>query len=246
MSLFAMLSQWLLPSTDLIFLGNTVHVWRADLNVTPMLINTLTEFLHDEEQARAQRFKFTKDSLHFTAARGILRHILSRYLSTSPVDIVFNYGPHGKPYLATENNLFFNVSHAYGYALYAIAQGREVGVDIEHIREDIAGDDIAQRFFSARENEELKTFPVEQRTRAFFNCWTRKEAFIKALGKGLHFSLQDFDVSLNETPQILSIKNNTSAAKEWSLFALQPAPNYVGALVVKGAIESIQYYSWQI
>ncbi len=241
-----MVSHWSTPSTDLNLTPGIVHVWRANLDIETTLLSQLSTYLNTGEQTRAQRFKFDKDRIHFIAARGILRHILSRYLAISPMDIDFNYGPYGKPYLAYETPIFFNVSHAHGYALYAFTIEQEVGIDIEFIREDFAGEEIAQRFFSIYENQKLSVIPIEQRTQAFFNCWTRKEAFIKALGDGLHFPLKDFDVSLDIPARILTIRNDPAAAEEWSLYSLQPAPNYAGTLAIKRQILAIQQWNWQV
>ena len=133
------------------------------------------------ERERAARFHFQKDRDHFVAARGILRLILGHYLDQPPEQLRFSYGPFGKPSLAGEadgQQLQFNVSHARGLALYAFARGRALGIDIEYVRADLAGDEIAERFFSRQEVSALRALPENARTHAFFNCWTRKEAYM--------------------------------------------------------------------
>jgi 4'-phosphopantetheinyl transferase len=159
----------------------------------------LRNSLSPDELDRAAKFHFLRDSQRFIAARGILRNILSRYIGQSPETIRFSYGPFGKPRLAPScaaDGLRFNLSHAGNIALYAVALNREIGVDLERIDPSFLEDRIEEKFFSRNEIVELRSLPVDARPRAFFNCWTRKEAYVKALGGGLQTSLQSFDVSL--------------------------------------------------
>src|SRR5690242_5978144 len=161
-----------------------VHVWRATLDVTPIIVDRLREVLSDDELSRAKRFHFERDVHHFIVARGYLRTILSRYLKTPAAEIEFAYGANGKPELADScaqtSRLYFNLAHSEALALYAFTRIGEIGVDLEFIRTEFTGDEIANRFFSPGEVACLNAVSAELRHEAFFNCWIRKEAFIKA------------------------------------------------------------------
>jgi len=152
-----------------------------------------------DERQRAERFRFERDRRRFIVAHGVLRDILGRYLKCSPAQVSFSYNQYGKPALAQESEaigLRFNMSHSHEVALYALTRAREVGVDVELLREDFASLEIAERFFSRSEVALLNSLAPELRTDGFFNCWTRKEAYIKALGEGLSHPLDRFAVSL--------------------------------------------------
>jgi 4'-phosphopantetheinyl transferase len=184
---------------------NEVHIWRAPLDVPWSW--TFDEALSLEDRTRADRFKFESDRRKFCAARASLRLILSRYLGVKPGRLQLETGEFGKPFLADKNvaqGLRFNLSHSHQLALISITRDREVGVDIEFMRSDFVTDEVAGHFFSAAEVEEFRTVAPGLRTRAFFNVWTRKEAYIKARGEGLYCPLDRFDVSVGpERPAML-------------------------------------------
>jgi len=199
----------------------------------------MLDLLSADERERAERFHFANDRAHFIAARALLRTLLGRYLDLPPRHLSFSYSPYGKPALAGEGEgraLRFNVSHSHGVALYAFARGREVGVDVEYVRPDVVGESIAERCFSAQEVATLRSLPAEVQPRAFFNCWTRKEAFIKARGEGLSFPLDQFEVALDpkEPAALISIGGDRREASRWSLQALPVEEGYVAALAVEG------------
>ena len=233
-------TQWF-PSPSVLKLGpDEVHVWRADLNVPAERLEPLHALLSSEERERAARFHFEKDRRHYTAARGILRSLLSDYLSVQAGQIVFTYNKYGKPELdlgATGGSLRFNLSHSHGLALFGFTRDRDLGIDLELIRPERATDEIAERFFAAAETAVLRSLPKEIRSRAFFDCWTRKEAFIKARGLGLSLPLHSFVVSLapGERPALLSLQSDPQAPARWSLRDLDVAENYAAALAVEGA-----------
>jgi 4'-phosphopantetheinyl transferase len=215
-----------------------VHVWRAELEVADEPLARLRETLTPDERERAERFAFEHLRRHFVAGRGILRSLLAGYLGRPAGSLRFSYGPHGKPALApgTDAGVRFNVSHSHGLALYAVARGRDVGVDVERIRPEFAGEPVAQRFFSAAEVRTLQKLPAEKRHEAFFACWARKEAFLKATGRGLRLPLDSFDVSLapGEPAALLATRPDPAEAGRWSLRALDPGPGYAGAVTVLG------------
>jgi len=179
--------------------GKDVYVWRATLNQTAAQAQSLLHTLAADELARARRFYFQRDRERFFVARGVLRSILSCYLDTEPSQLRFGYSSYGKPALAQNtgrNAIRFNASHSHELALVTVTRGRELGVDIERICAEVANEQIAERFFSPRKVVRLRSLPTDTQTEAFFHCWTRKEAYIKARGEGLSLPLDQFDVSL--------------------------------------------------
>jgi 4'-phosphopantetheinyl transferase len=232
--------SWLYADECVLPEREEVHVWRANLNQSASTVRALYEVLQTDERLRADRFHFRRDREHFTVARGVLRQILGGYLGSAPEQIRFAYNQYGKPALAgaaaDDDSLSFNVSHSKGIALYAIAKGRRVGLDIEHLREDFDTVALAERFFSRSEVTTLSELPAGQQTVAFFNCWTRKEAYIKALGEGLSHPLDRFSVSLapGERAALLSTDDNPQEASQWSLVELSPGDGYVAALACEG------------
>lgn len=219
--------------------SDEVHIWRAALDVPESQVRSLWYTLTADECQRAERYVFAKDRTHFVVARGLLRVLLGRYLGQDPPQLRFIYGPHGKPALATDTGggtLRFNVSHSHGLALYAITRGREVGVDVERIRPEVAQEKIAERFFSPREVTLLRALPAPLQATAFFACWTRKEAYIKATGEGLTLPLDQFDVSLvpGEPAALLRTAWDPQEAARWALQDLVPALDYRAAVAVAG------------
>ena len=203
-------------------------MWRTRLEQSAEMQESYLRTLAEDERVRANRFHFDQHRRHFVVARGFLRSLLARYLDTTPEAVRFAYGPYGKPILDGESSLRFNASHSGDWAVYAFVQDHEVGIDVEHIKKDFETEGIAERFFSAGEVETLNTLAAEERPAAFFRCWTRKEAYIKAIGSGLSHPLDSFDVTLapGEPAAISRVE------ELWSLFDLDVAPDYAGALAV--------------
>ena len=216
-----------------------VHVWFADLNQHPA--DNLKPLLAPDEAARADRFHFDKDRNHYVVARAILRKLLAAYLGTPAHEVQLAYAEKGKPSLAEKGLLNFNLAHSHGKAIYAFASGRKLGIDLEFIREEFAGEDIAERFFSLAEIASLRSVPADLTKQAFFNCWTRKEAYIKARGEGLSMPLDVFDVSLEPGEPAVFLRNHKEPreASRWSMQALTVPEGYVAALVVEG-------HSWEL
>jgi 4'-phosphopantetheinyl transferase len=227
-----------------------VHVWRATLDVSDATDGRLETWLSPDELQRAAAFRFARDRTRFILRRGVLRALLGRYLALHPKRIVFEYGAAGKPALAAahgEHGLIFNVSHSEDLAVYAIAAGRAVGVDVESVRPLIEADAIARRYFSPAEAAALNNIPDPAlRLEAFFNCWTRKEAYIKATGEGLSRPLDSFDVSLApEEPARLLKTTAAGGAGAWSLCHLSPAPGFAGAVAAAGRSWRLRCWLWQ-
>ena len=241
-------SNWPLPPAKLSLAADELHVWVASLNRPQVQLNQFWQHLAEDERARANRFYFDHDRHHYIVARGLLRQLLGSYLQLPARQIAFLYGDHGKPALAAEladSGVQFNISHAQGVALLAFAREREVGVDIEQVRPLEDGEQIAERFFSKHEVAVFTAVPPEQKPQAFFNCWTRKEAFIKVIGEGLSCPLDSFDVTLKpgEPAELLQVKGSEEAAAHWKLLNLEPATGYAGAVIAEG--RSWELYCWQ-
>jgi 4'-phosphopantetheinyl transferase len=214
-----------------------VHVWCVALDVDAAELQRLRTTLSRAEAARADRFVRQRDAEHFITARGALRTLLGCYLEVPPGEVAFRYGAHGKPVLAEEfaqRELRFNLSHSHGLALLALAR-REVGIDIEFLNRKVEHEQIATRFFSASECAELLALPHAQRSDGFFRCWTRKEAYIKALGEGLSHPLADFDVTLapGVPARLVATRRDPAETARWEMVDLTPRPGYVGALAVE-------------
>jgi 4'-phosphopantetheinyl transferase len=216
-----------------------LQVWKAWLGWEgPGEDKHLAAMLSDDEQSRAAGFVFEKDRRRFIRSHAALRTVLGDCLEASPSSLTFVDGPHGKPELDAQwhhHGLNFNLAHSGDWAIIALACGRQVGVDVEQIRPGVANADIAQRYFSPREAAALLDLPPEMRDEAFFRCWTRKEAYLKALGCGLSLPLDSFEVSLaaDKPAAILWSRHDLQAPQRWRLAELQPAAGYLGALVIE-------------
>ncbi|MEP6743620.1 MAG: 4'-phosphopantetheinyl transferase superfamily protein [bacterium] len=216
--------------------ADEVHLWQAALDDRPADI--FESFLSPDELTRAHRFHFIKDRNHFVVARGLLRNLLAAYHGVNSSELRFSYGAKGKPFLLldTRTQINFNVSHSAGRAAFVFSRGRELGIDLEYVKDDFDDELIANRFFSRAEVLALRTVPAELRKQAFFNCWTRKEAYIKARGEGLSMPLDQFDVSLSPLEPVALLKNyrEEREVSRWSMQAVPAPQGYVGALVVEG------------
>jgi 4'-phosphopantetheinyl transferase len=237
-------SNWSSSPNDLRLESDAIHVWRATLDCDSSVLHRLEAVLAPDEKSRAARYIFQRDRDHFIVARGILRTILGAYAQRSAADLTFTYEPEGKPALRLiggEPSIRFNLSHSHGLAVYAFSNQREVGIDVEAIRPNIAEDEIAGRVFSASELAEFHALPLELKNIGFFHCWTRKEAYVKARGSGMGIPLDSFEVSLTPgQPEVL----RSADSNRWSLRSLQPAPGYVGAVVGEGKGWDLRLWNW--
>ncbi len=213
-----------------------VHVWRAGLDASPGDLDALRALLDEDERGRAAAFAFERDRRRYLASHAALREILAGCLGTEPAGLAFALGPHGKPRLADAQNagdLRFNMSHSGEVALYAVARGREVGIDVEVIRHDLEFEQMANQFFCPSEAAAIRDASGEEKALAFFECWVRKEAWVKAVGCGLSVPLDRFEVPMPapESPRVLQPKHEPGA---WSVQLLDVGPGHAAALVVEG------------
>jgi 4'-phosphopantetheinyl transferase len=239
-------SQWRTPEGPFQLLPGDVHVWRLRLDLPLGQVHELREVLSADERQRAGRFVCNKHRNRFIACRGQARQVLASYLGAAAGELQFRYGPRGKPALAAPwgESLTFNISHSHDLALCAVARGRELGVDIEHIRPPSDFDGLAAHFFAPGEVAALRSVPEEIRLESFFRCWTRKEAVLKAVGSGLALPLDRIVVTLgpDEPAQLLACDEDPGGPADWELFHLEPGPGYVGALAARGGPMNVLCY----
>jgi 4'-phosphopantetheinyl transferase len=228
------IDEWRLTSGDDELSADEAHVWRAALDQPANVVSKLAPLLSPDEYQRAIRYYRPPDRDRYVVGRGILRKILSAYLALSPGELRFTYNEYGKPAVSDDQNdrgLNFNLSHSAELILYAVTRERDVGIDIEHIREDFATFEIAERFFSKDEVAALKSLPTHQRTIGFFNCWSRKEAFIKAKGMGVSYPL-------------LKVDNDLQEVALWKMYELKPGAGYAAAMIATEPPVNLKQWHW--
>jgi 4'-phosphopantetheinyl transferase len=240
-------TSWLQTPSPPTFPKGHVDVWRVRLD-EPASAGSDPSVLSADEIARASRFHFDKDRIHFTRCRSALRCLLADYLAIPATEIRFEYLTSGKPQLKGDQNpraLQFNVSHSANMALIAVGSEQRLGVDIEKIRDDVDTAALAERFFSLRERAGLQALPDHLRVQGFFACWTRKEAFLKATGDGLSFPLADFSVTSHPDldPSLEEIRGNTEARKQWFLTDLSAIDGYRATVAGEGAFSRLETYT---
>lgn len=224
--------------------GDEVHVWRAHQDQPPIPHETLARTLSDEELERAHRFVMPHLTQRFIVAHAFVRDVLGAYLGQPPASVRLEISELGKPYMPG-SDLAFNLTHSAHMAVLAVGR-REVGVDVEQIREDVLRERLAERFFSTREVTALAALPPEQQAEGFFNCWTRKEAYLKALGAGLRVPLDRFDVTLApaDPAQLLADRGNADLT-QWGMAAFTPGPDFRGAVVALGHGWRLRGFDWR-
>jgi 4'-phosphopantetheinyl transferase len=231
------------PSSSFVLRENAVHIWLVQTNGESISLGDFKDLLSSVEQDRASKFKFETDRRRYITAHAALRSILSIYVNSPARELQFASGPYGKPKLAPihdKKKIAFNLSHSHELALIAVTQGREIGVDVERVREDFAFDEVAQRFFTTREVAALHALPLHLQREAFYKCWTSKEAFLKAKGTGLSGQLDEVEMML--TDHVLRLKGTIP---NLSLIELTVYAGYVAALVVDGVEPQLTYYAWE-
>lgn len=238
---------WLEAPEHPLLTAREAHIWRVYLDQDRSTIQRSLNLLSEDERQRAGKYYFQRDRDHFTVARGALRIILSRYIDVPPERIRFSINRYGKPSVQSglcDSVLRFNVAHSGAIALYALTTDREIGIDIEYVTRG-AGLELAESFFSPAEASMLHRVAPEARTVAFFDCWTRKEAYIKARGEGLSHPLRRFTVSLmpGQPASLLATNDDPQEASRWTLIELFPGREYRAALAVEGEIDVL--HCWQ-
>ena len=213
-----------------------VDLWWENMDRHIQRISDFRNILSVDELKRAEKFRFDRHRERFIVQRGMLREILSGYLDMPPKEIRFARGSGGKPALAGEKPMIrFNLSHSGGYSLYAVAHTREVGVDVEVVRPKPKTAALVERFFSSNEKAAFRKLEPHEKEAAFYAGWTRKEAYVKALGQGLRFPLDRFDVSLMPGDQkaLLNVEGAPEEVRRWSIGDIDLGPDFRAALAVE-------------
>ncbi len=220
-----------------------VHVWRIELGVSGN-ISSARDLLSADELARVDRYLVEPPRRRLILTRAATRIILSRYTGIAPRDLVFTAGPHGKPHIEG-CPIRFNLSHSENLGLLAVTREMEVGVDIEHIDPRRAGNDIATRFFTPAEQQQLGRYTNDERITAFFRAWSRKEAVIKALGEGLACPLDSFDVSLDpHDAHLLELRRENADVAAWNMINIDADPGYAAACAAMGRLDCAVGYHY--
>jgi 4'-phosphopantetheinyl transferase len=235
--------SWPQPAATLPALERCVHVWAVRLDDESVDLDRARAVISPDERERAARFKFARDRRRYLVAHVALHEILSRYLPIGPAGLSFDIGANGKPRLSqalAPSGVRFNLSHSNEMALLAITHGREVGVDIEYVKEDFEFQEVAERFFTTREVAAMRGLPSHLQRQAFFKCWTSKEAFLKAKGTGLSGQLDEVEITFAVGDQV----RISAGVEGWSLVQLMPDDGYEGTLVVASDAVPIYCYQW--
>jgi 4'-phosphopantetheinyl transferase len=240
--------MWDSPPEDLELDAGYIDVWRTQIDLPEDEIDSYVATLSQEEQDRAARFTFPDKYEEYVVSRGLLRKALAHVLKQPATEFQFEYTDSKKPYLPIKyanKTVSFNISHSHGQALVAISLDRNIGIDIEKIRSDVEYEKLALRFFSEAEHHELMQISADERARSFFAIWTRKEAFVKAIGKGIAFGLSEFDVNISpeEPPVMLATRWNPEDVSLWSMATIDAENNFMATLATDGG--EFQLRHWQ-
>lgn len=243
--------HWNIPPDNLQLRADEVHVWRVSLEASESVTEYLERLLSKDEVTKALRFHFEKDRKHWIINHGVLRILLGRYVNIEPSQLRLGSNAYGKPFLAFPSlspALHFNLSHSDDLALYAFSYSRQLGIDVEYKRTDIDYDSLANVSFSPNEQALLHSLPDDLKPDAFFNCWTRKEAYIKAKGKGFAIPTNQFDVSFlpGEPAALLQSREDPQGIARWELQELDPELGYAGALAIEGTGWNLSCWKWDI
>jgi len=240
--------EWKNPPGGLQIFPNELHIWKADVPSFSFSLDLFAAWLSVEERQRWQRYLAADVRQRFLTARGLLRGILSIYTSHNPAEIQFAVSPQGKPYLGFpgQAGLEFSLSHSSAIVLVAVTRGLSVGIDVETMQQEIDLDLISSKYFSPLENQSIRSLPQALQKQAFFNCWTRKEAYLKGLGVGLTAPLQDFSVSVapHEPVRLINPLPGDCEDGAWQLFAIEPETGYAAAAAVRST-QNFGLFYWQ-
>jgi len=239
--------MWAKPPHKPVLQANEIHIYRAKFEPPVQNIESLQENLADDERQRAGRLISIENQINFVAIRSTLRNILAEYLQMEAASISFDYNDAGKPSLSHTSGgdkISFNLSHSGRHALFAFGKDRKIGIDLEEMRRDTSYLEIADSYFSDEEAKALNSLQGQELTIAFFRCWTRKEAYLKARGLGLPFGLKNFTVSLlnHEPPALLNVRDDADQAKIWSFTEIIPWKDYIAAFVCEAKNDLVIKY----
>jgi 4'-phosphopantetheinyl transferase len=226
-----------------------VSVWRLFLDGGPRQAAAFAAMLPDSERAEAERLATPVHRSRFIVARGVRRAVLARYLKCSPESLQFDRGPFGRPAVhgATGRQLLrFNQSRSAYLSLIAVTPAHDVGIDIEQIRLGMADRDVARRCFARSESRELLRLPADLWPQAFFGCWTRKEAYLKATGQGLSYPLSAFAVTASPQREaaLVAHREDPTEVDRWRMHTYWPAPDFIATVAVDGIAVKLRHFDW--
>ncbi len=241
--------QWRVPSPDVFhsLRQGQVHLWRILLDQSSEQLEFFKKFLSTDEQARARKFRVPQPHDQFLTTRSSLRLLLGRYLDTHPQHLEFSTSPRGKPGLTDAAlPIQFNVSHTNGLALVAITLSDPIGVDVEWEDRRIQDEEIAERYFSARESTHLTSLSHPDRTREFFKYWTCKEAYLKMIGVGLTEQLSECEITFESqgTQALVSFTSHHNQDTPYSLHWLKGAPHHMAAVAIGSPRVDLHFFTW--
>ena len=241
--------KWKKPPSNLSLSSDFIDIWQTRLDLSVRDIEYYADMLCAEEKQRVDKFKFSKKRHEYIITRGLLRRVLAQTLDTDPHSLQFEYAEHGKPYLTErwqDKTVSFNVTHSGNKALVAVTLERNIGVDIELIRTEVEFDKLSNRFFSADESSSLETYKKQDLSKAFYACWTGKEAYVKALGDGISFGLSEFSVSVDpEEEQVTLVTHwDTDEASRWTIINLDTGKDYIGAIAADKKEIKLRYWEY--
>lgn len=223
-----------------------VHIWAASLDEPAARYN---RFLSPAERQTAARFRYEKDRQQYVVSHGILREILGGYLDAGPATIEFLTGSHGKPDLKDDGGcgIRFNISHSRDRVLVAVTLNTDIGVDIEYMRDIDEMAHIVERFCAGHEKTELWTVPDDMKKRAFYLCWTRKEAFIKATGEGMARPLDSFAVSLTpgKSAELIELDGSPGETTGWAIADIPCHPEYSASYACRDRTPRVTCFTWR-
>jgi len=242
--------QWKSSPVDYTIDRNTVHVWRSYFQPALVSNRKFLEGLSEEEIGKARRFVRQSDQDRYIFAHALLRLILGAYVGCAPQQLIFETNQYGKPFLAspgTGNDIQFNLSHSEDMTLFAVARGAAVGIDVEYMRRVPDARQIVNRFFSVDERRFLNSLPAGDFNKSFFACWTSKEAYLKGIGKGLSYPLDEFSIIFpsGESEGLISVCDDPANAYCWNIIGLSPGPGYSGALAIEELRSEPEFFEYR-
>lgn len=212
-----------------------IHIWMIAINESEETF--FWSLLNDQEKEKANRYKISKPRREFIITRGLLKKLLGQYLSLNVIEINLEVTDHGKPFFKNAENIYFNISHSENLGVIAFTKNSEMGVDVEYMEEIKNYEDLVKRFFSKAEYEQFTKLKKNMQKKAFYTAWTKKEAYIKAIGYGFHHSLASFVVSFDQGHEEYKYEN-----VDWNLFTDEIKPGYMFSVMKKGMINKIEYF----
>ncbi len=223
--------------------SSEVHIWRFDLSEFVNTVSEMRQILSADECARADRFHFEKDRTRFVIRRGVLRKLLSKYVSIEPADLRFAHNNFDKPALEGDERIVFNASSSQDVGIVGIAHNAKLGMDVEFVDTTFPHMEIAKRYFSDDEVRALQALPSELRTTVFFDCWTKKEAYVKAIGDGMSLTLPTLTISC-EGSEVFSVTARSEEMSGWSFESFFVEENSIASIAVEGEPTELHYFKW--